>query len=306
MQLLALQRSAGNRAVGRLLGRSVKDTTPRGGFCGGPRTCASGGACTTADKTGAPTGTQKLVVAIDIEAPTASEVSSEANVGHAYVEFQGTDGSVFTYGFYPDPARPPNIFKTRTFGCMVHPDTIHERCVDYRETFTLTDAEYGAALAMAQRMCSAPPQYDLSTFNCTTFAVVIAREAGKTLPAVKGKVGGGTIGLVADNPNTLYDALMDRDVPTRHLTGDTQMRTWITDHTPAEIAALPVAEKKRLINRLLDGWVHDEDVAAIERICSSVTTAVEMTDIDGAIRPRTSSLNAAQGGRVKAALSRRP
>jgi hypothetical protein len=241
-----------------------------------------------------------------IEAPSASEVSSEANVGHAYVEFQGADGSVFTFGFYPDPARPPNIFKTRTFGCMVHPDTIHERCVDYRETFTLTEAEYRASLELAQRLCSAPPNYDLSSFNCTTFAVVIAKEAGKTLPAVRGKAGGGTIGLVADNPNTLYDALMDRDVPTRRLTGDTEMRTWIGAHTAAEIARLPVAEKKRLIDRLLDGWVHDDDVAAIESMCASVTTSVEMVDIDGAIRPRVSSLNARQGGRVGAALSRRP
>jgi hypothetical protein len=304
--MLALQRSAGNRAVARWLQRSVKDTNPAPGLCGGPRTCAPGSACTTPDRTAAATGTPRLVVALDIEAPTAAEVSSEANVGHAYVEFQGGDGSVFTYGFYPDPTRPPNIFRTSTFGCMVHPDTIHERCVDYRETFTLTDAEYRAALDIAQAMCRTPPNYDLSSFNCTTFVARIATAAGKTLPGVRGRVGGGTIGLVADNPNTLYDALMDRDVPTRHLSGDSEMRTWITGHTPAQIAVLPVAEKKRLINRLLDGYVHDDDVAAIERICAAVTTAVEMENIDAGIRPRVSSLNARQGGRVGAALSRRP
>lgn len=125
------------------------------------------------------------------------------------------NGNVYTYGFYPDPARPPNFMRTNTTGCIVHPDTIHERCVDYQESFDLTQAEYQNALDIAQSFCRATPNYDLQTFNCTTFAARIAQAAGKSLPAIRGTVGSGMIRLNADNPNTLLENLRTRDAARR-------------------------------------------------------------------------------------------
>jgi hypothetical protein len=201
-------------SLSRLVCRSVKSGTPQAGLCGGPRTCASGAACAVADNAIVgpmpPSLWWKLTVMIDVEAPTAAAVT-ESTPGHAYVKFTESNGNVFTYGFYPDPARPPNVFRTRTTGCVVHPDTIHESCVDYREDLALTQPAYDKALSSAQLFCRAAPTYDLQTFNCTTFADTIVRLAGKSLPSIRGTVGSGMFSLPADNPNTLLEGLKARD-----------------------------------------------------------------------------------------------
>ena len=288
--------------VGPTLQGSFKSSP--GSPCGGTRTCAPSAACTTPDTPGgaAASTTWQLTVKIDIEAPTPEAVT-EATPGHAFVEFAESNGQVNTFGFYPDPARPPNFLRTTTTGCMVHPDTIHASCVDYNERFALTQPEYDKALDFARTLCKAPPSYDLFNFNCTTFASFVTGAAGKSLPPTKGKVG--SWGVVLDNPNTLIEGLRDRDVPSRHAGTDTEIRDWLSAN-PTKIAGLPVVEKLRLVNRLLDGYVHDDDVAAVEAICAAVPTASEMTTIRAAITPRLSELNAAQGGRVRAAIGRTP
>ena len=74
-----------------------------------------------------------------------------------------------------------------------------------------------------------------------------------------------------------------------------------------DLADLPGAEKVRLIRRLLQGWVTDDDVTAVEQLCTSVRTSAEMRVINGRIRPMTSSLNNFdQRARVRLALDRRP
>jgi hypothetical protein len=330
---LRLQQSAGNRAMASYLAvnrftiqrcgsvpvdrcpchdepqpsvqRSVKDNSGPG-LCGGVRTCAASSGCDVPDRPGStPGAAPQLTIAIDIEAASPDAVDSD-HVGHTYVELRGPDGAMWTFGFYPVPGASFHPLRTTSAGCMVHPDTIHERCVDYRETFTLTQPQFDAALSLSQSLCRTPPAYDLQTFNCTTFASRIATAAGKSLPTIRGRVGSGVVSGVADNPNTLIEGLRDRDVPTRHLSGDTEMRDWVNGHSPADIAHLPEQEKIRMINRLLDGWVADEDINAIERIFNGVPDRAQADRIDGAVRPRSNDLNFRQRQRLRILLDRRP
>jgi hypothetical protein len=88
--------------------------------------------------------------------------------------------------------------------------------------------------------------------------------------------------------------------------GDTVIRQWVSDQDLQSIGRQPTQEKVRMINRLLNGWVSDDDVAAIERICRSVTYEDEMEEIRGAIEPRVTELsNFGDRARVRAALLRR-
>ena len=248
----------GNGPIRSLLQRQpaepqpVQTTESTGPLCGVgvTRTCASPSACDVPDATKPPdaTGVWQINIAIDIETEDASDVTT-ATVGHTFVEFIGADGKSWTYGFYPNPTDIPTEFKYEVFGCMVHPDAIHAKCVDHRERYKVTAAQYQKALEFAQTLCRATPKYHIRDFNCTTFAVKIAEAAGQTVPKYRGKVS--KYGIGADNPNTLLESIRDRDVPTRKLTGDTEIREWLRDHTYADIGKLPEAEKLRLINRLL-------------------------------------------------------
>jgi hypothetical protein len=60
---------------------------------------------------------------------------------------------------------------------------------------------------------------------------------------------------------------------------DDQVRDWLNRHSLAEIGRLSTATKLRLIHTLMGGWISDEDVNAISRICRSVTTRAEADQI---------------------------
>jgi uncharacterized protein DUF4157 len=298
-ELAHVAQQAGEGGLVRRLCKNTQGPTP-------PADCAKPDVASTGDST-----SWRLSIKIDVEADTPEEVDLGAgNVGHTSVLFTESNGNSYSYGFYS--ATPvTNPFRTTVPGKVVHPDHAHDPCIDYTESFVLTKAEYDKALKFAQAFCAASPSYDLQSFNCTTFAVRTVEQAGKTLPPVRGKVGSGIVSGVGDNPNTLLENLKDRDVPTRHLTSDTDIRAWVSTHDPLPkpgssspaLSALPTAEKIRLLNRLLDGYVHDDDVAAFEKLCSAITTASERTTVQAALKDRESELNSsAQRTRIHAAL----
>lgn len=85
------------------------------------------------------------------------------------------------------------------------------------------------------------------------------------------------------------------------------MRAWVTGKASAVIGGIGADEKVRLIKILLDGWVHDSDVAAVEKICISIANASEMATVRTAIAPLAKDMNSsAQRSRVDAALNRTP
>jgi hypothetical protein len=261
-----------------------------------PRVCASK-SCADPDPGRAGSGgtatSWTLKVMVDIEAPTAADVGPNTT-GHAYVELSDSTGRTYTYGFYPPPGITPDpVWRPLVGGCVVHPDTVHAPCVDYPETFTLTQAEFAAALAYVQRFCASPGPYHLKTWNCTTFVVEVARAAGKSLPPVRSEVGTKIQPVDPhhmDNPNKLYDELRRRDFgPTVGHTGDTGIRQAIDGASPAELRRIPIGERLRAIHRLLDGWVSDEDIDAVKKLYRAAPLE-QRAGLREAIRPRITEL----------------
>jgi hypothetical protein len=287
-----------------MLQRSKEDAAKQ---CGGTWTCGAS-PCDRPDpgregKGGDPTD-WKLTVMIDAEAPSAEDVTA-STVGHTYVEFSDSTGAAYTYGFYPNKAfgTPDPVFHPEVFGCMVHPDTNHASCVDYRETFKLTQPEYQAALDFAQLYCRVPPKYNLQTYNCTTFVKSVSEKASRSLPPIRGKVS--SAGVVSDNPYTLIENLRRRDTgPTYNLESDTDLRNAIKGASKSELSKIPTVEKIRVINRLLDGYFSDDDLEAIEKLCANVSTSAEMRQINKAVHRREGELNQRQGLRFHDAISR--
>jgi len=75
-----------------------------------------------------------------------------------------------------------------------------------------------------------------------------------------------------------------------NLTSDSDIRDWARNTSSATIGELPSWEKIRQINRLLDGAVSDQDMAAIEKICASVLSGGEMREINRAVHRREGDL----------------
>jgi hypothetical protein len=87
-----------------------------------------------------------------------------------------------------------------------------------------------------------------------------------------------------------------------NLTGDTEIRTWVYGQTDAALGTVPAAERERLVNRLLDGWVSEGDIGATERLLATAP-AGDRSTIAGHIRSRADELwNEDQKRRLLAAL----
>jgi hypothetical protein len=189
-----------------------KGPTTKPHSCGG-WTCAPLTDCPNPDGKTAPSSTAStswsLTVNLDLDVPTAAEITSGDEVGHAFVEFHESNGDHYTYGHYPGKSRSPDpVFRPEVFGCTAHPDHTHSGCIDMKITFSLSQAEYTKALDFAKAWCGSAPRYNVLTNNCTTFVEAVARVAGKPLPSSRGKVGHDA--FTADNPNTLFDAMLSQ------------------------------------------------------------------------------------------------
>lgn len=71
--------------------------------------------------------------------------------------------------------------------------------------------------------------------------------------------------------------------PNPYWDDDDQVRDWIDAHTVGEIAKLSTATKLDAFRTLMSGWISDEDVDAMKKICRSETTAVEANRIRAAV-----------------------
>ncbi len=68
------------------------------------------------------------------------------------------------------------------------------------------------------------------------------------------------------------------------MNNDDHVRNWINTHSAADIGRLSTAIKLRAIKTLMSGWISDDDMAAIGKICGSVTTALEGSAIRNGVR----------------------
>jgi LysM repeat protein len=68
---------------------------------------------------------------------------------------------------------------------------------------------------------------------------------------------------------------LDKETAPSFHEDDDRIRFWVARHSQADIAALNAATKINMINLLLNGWISQEDMDAIDRICKSVSTHEE-------------------------------
>jgi hypothetical protein len=164
--------------------------------------CASGAGCGTPDVAGAGTATDwKLILAVDREQKGLGRLIS-ANVGHTWVKLQDNAGEKFSYGFWPKRGFSATEPWKSVPGCVHHPDTDHEppAATEYLDIdYKLSNANYLKAIAHAESVCKATPDYNLFSYNCTTFAINVAKAAGISPPS--------STTLAIDNPNALFEGI---------------------------------------------------------------------------------------------------
>ena len=167
-----------------------------------PALCAFGPDCSPPDTTGVGVATSwKLTLAVDREQQGLGRLVS-GNVGHTWVKLQDNVGTKYSYGFWPQVGfSASNPFKSVT-GCVHHPDTAHEppAATDYLDIdYGLKHADYVNGLSHAEKVCKTAPAYNLASYNCTTFAIDVAKAAGISPPS--------STTLAIHNPNALYEGI---------------------------------------------------------------------------------------------------
>jgi hypothetical protein len=149
-----------------------------------------------------------LSIAVDRESTKNLPARVKAGaVGHTWLKLWDNTGTSFSYGMWPqtgfDPSHPFSSVK----GCLHHPDVAHEppKATDYKETsYKVTEENFQKALDYAQDKCKVDPDYNLMSYNCTTFAIEAAQAAGVTPPSSS------TMGI--HNPNALYDGIVAEEL----------------------------------------------------------------------------------------------
>jgi hypothetical protein len=200
--------SGGSLARGRFVCSTSTPGAVGGGGAPAPPTCSGSGPCATGqqciqpDVAGSGASTSWAISAnLDIEAPT--NLVGLNTPGHAWIEFSESNGTRYTYGFYPGGLVNP--FTHRANPCVRHPDRFHEACRDRVVPFRVTQTQYQNALGQAQYECQHAAYYHLQTNNCMSFVAGVLQWAGQHLPTYTGPVG--ESGLVCDSPNVLHDTL---------------------------------------------------------------------------------------------------
>jgi hypothetical protein len=73
---------------------------------------------------------------------------------------------------------------------------------------------------------------------------------------------------------------LDKENAPNFLNADDRIRLWVSRHSKSDLSKLNAATKISMINTLLNGFLGDADLAAIETICGSITTHDEGQLVD--------------------------
>ncbi|MFK7787259.1 MAG: hypothetical protein AB8B56_19205 [Crocinitomicaceae bacterium] len=142
----------------------------------------------------------KMTIAADKEAEYLSkEYLSDSAVGHSWIMLEKPSGIKDSYGFWPanlgngggfDPSEPwKNVA-----GEVRHPDTSHQP--NARHTVNINSSQLTKAEKYADKNKSR--DYNLLSYNCTTFARKFFEEAGQSAPSA---------GMLIEDPNGLYESI---------------------------------------------------------------------------------------------------
>jgi hypothetical protein len=279
--------------------------------CSATRTCCPPDSCSQADAdeqgTTAPSTWWSLTINIDVERKDFQSALEDQKFGHTNVRFSESNGKQYTYGFYPAHAIPTENVRG-VDGCVNHPDTTHDACIDTTVQYPLKKEQYDAALQFAQNFCRSHHYYGLNeskvSYTCTTFAAEVAKAAGKQLPSSASdptEVYYQKIPSI-DNPNTLNERAAS--LPQSIGSGEQQILSIAEIWGSATLERYPWQEKARWINILLnETWISEKDVAAVEKLCASGISPTDLSKVRKAVSASVDNMHSSsQQKRVKAAL----
>ena len=90
-------------------------------------------------------------------------------------------------------------------------------------------------------------------------------------------------------------------------TDDDQIREWASRRGEADLPGLATNTKIRMVGTLMDGWISDEDVTALEVICRTARPGEQASALREAITARLGGMwGSGQRARVRAALDAMP
>jgi hypothetical protein len=124
------------------------------------------------------------------------------NIGHTWVKLTDDRGMKYSYGFFPAGGFTTWQPLTSVPGCVHHPDIAHEppAATNYIDiSYPISNANLSKAVAHAESVCKARPNYNLATYNCTTFVIDVTKAAGVSPPS--------STTLAIPNPNALYEGI---------------------------------------------------------------------------------------------------
>jgi hypothetical protein len=164
------------------------------------------------------------------------------------------------------------------------------------DAFTWTAAhEFGHVIGLQDRYSEGIMSKLRGTFGGTRSTTVDPRYATNLMA-----VSGGAL-----ESQNLKDLAAENAPSPYWINDDAHVRDWVNHHVFAEVAAQSTKTKLSMIKTLMGGWISDADVAAIVRICSSVTRIDEAR----AIRAGVDTLDFSDLGqrtRVRVALASMP
>jgi len=269
--------------------------------CSSTRSCSPPDRCSQPDTgeegtTAAPSSWWSLTANIDVEESDFKSALRNLRLGHTNVRFAESSGKQYTFGFYPAGV-VPNENTRAVDGCVNHPDTSHDDCIDRSVTYPLSLAQYTASLGFAQDFCRSRHYYGLNSANisytCTTFAAEVVRAAGYQLPSSASTPT--TIYYqpvpAIDNPNTLNENLEARVEGVG--SGEYDVLSFVEMAGPNLLNIYPWQEKARWIRILLGEtwWISERDVAGVERICTIGMVANDLIKVRGAVAPLVKNMN---------------
>lgn len=122
----------------------------------------------------------------------------EFAVGHAWIRLIKADGSVDSWGYWPDLWSGHGVDTSAPWksvpGKVLHPDDQHSP--NGVMTTSISQEKADAVEKAANAKEASPGMYNLFTYNCTTFATDLAKLAGAPVPSFS------MLGIA--NPNALF------------------------------------------------------------------------------------------------------
>jgi hypothetical protein len=190
--MVMLQRAVQQRATGPTLSRLGANECSRADNCMKPDFDSLGGDPTR--------WTLSIMVDRESEGLWGRVVNSE--VGHTWVKLSHDKGEIWSFGMWPKVGFNALAPGKDVDGCIHHPDRAHAKAPanHLKEMrYDLNEKQYADALEYCQTDCARRPKYNLFEYNCTTFAIEVAKAARVKPPASES--------MAIHNPNALYEGI---------------------------------------------------------------------------------------------------